>query len=42
VCRAGNLAAIIKFPAEELDGFFANYADNDICLWNNGDSIAGK
>jgi hypothetical protein len=33
---------LAKFAAEDMDGFFANYADNAVWLWNNGDSIAGK
>lgn len=35
----GGLA---KFAAEDMDGFFASYADNAVWQWNNGDSIVGK
>jgi hypothetical protein len=34
-----NLA---KFAAEDMDGFFADHADNVVWQFNNGDSIVGK
>jgi hypothetical protein len=33
---------LAKFAAEDMDGFFAGYADNAVWQWNNGDSLVGK
>jgi hypothetical protein len=35
-------SGMAKFVAEDVDGFLANYADNVVWQWNNGDSAVGK
>lgn len=35
-------AGMDKFETEDIDGFLADYADNVVWQFNNGDSIAGK
>jgi hypothetical protein len=34
--------ALAALSAGDIDGWMANYADNAVYVWNNGDSLAGK
>ena len=33
---------LAQFASGDIDGYMANFADNAVYQWNNGDSIAGK
>ncbi|HYF32689.1 MAG TPA: hypothetical protein VD993_16300 [Chitinophagaceae bacterium] len=34
--------AMAKFETGDVEGWLADYADNAVFLWSNGDSLAGK
>jgi hypothetical protein len=38
ICKDG----MEKLSAGDVDGFLANFSDDAIYRWNNGDSLAGK